>query len=318
MTGKDLIDEAATAAFRALQAKARAEHGGNTQPLLVVYAVESFLRRLGASEHRERMVLKGGMLMAANKIRRMTRDADLSTHGVANDAENVRAVVASICALTPDPHDGVIIAPETIRTEVMREDAEYQGIRCKLVATLGQAQIPFVLDFSFGDPGRSTTIQLESVIDQPALQLQAYPLTLNLAEKIVTAMQRRETSTRDRDFADLWVTGRLHRLDAAELRRHVLAVAGHRKQPVITMAKALANMPDRQGSYAAMVARMSYLSPPPELWSDLIKGVIAFVDPLLGDESGELSHWDPDQGGWVALPAENAVSPEEAPARSSP
>ena len=34
----------------------------------------------------------------------------------------------------------------------MREDDEYQGVRCKLVATLGKAQIPFALDLSFGDP----------------------------------------------------------------------------------------------------------------------------------------------------------------------
>ncbi len=36
----------------------------------------------------------------------------------------------------------------------MREDDDYQGVRCKLVATLGNAKIPFALDFSFGDPGR--------------------------------------------------------------------------------------------------------------------------------------------------------------------
>ena len=68
----------------------------------------------------------------------------------------------------------------------------------KLVAQLAQARIPFALDFSFGDPGESMLISLESVIDRPAIPLQAYPLALNLAEKIVTAMQRRETSTRDR------------------------------------------------------------------------------------------------------------------------
>jgi hypothetical protein len=146
----------------------------------------------------------------------------------------------------------------------------------------------------------------KSMIDQPAIPLQAYPLALNLAEKIVTAMQRRETNTRDRDFADLWVTSRLHRLDAGELRDHVLAVADHRKQPVISVAEALMNMPDRQQPYAAMVARMSYLSPPPELWSDLIGEVIDFVDPLLSDEGGVLSHWDPEQLQWIACPAENA------------
>ena len=181
----------------------------------------------------------------------------------------------------------------------MREQDEHQGVRCKLAAGLGRARIPFALDFSFGDPRLSTVIHLNSLIDRPAIRLHAYPLALNLAEKIVTAMQRRETSTRDRDFADLWATSRRHRLDAAELRAHVLSVARHRRQPLITMAQALAHMPDRQQPYAAMVARMSYLSPPPKLWSELIDAVVAFVDPLLADDDGRLSHWDPERLRWL-------------------
>jgi predicted nucleotidyltransferase component of viral defense system len=298
LTDRDLIDQAAAAAFKALQTKARIEHSGNTQPLLVVYAVEAFLRRLAASEHAERMVLKGGMLLAANDIRQFTKDADLSTHGGPGDEDNVRRLVTEICAIQPEPHDGVTINPGTIRTEPMREGDEYQGVRCKLVATLAKAQIPFALDLSFGDPKRSTVIQLESVIDQPAVRLQAYPLALNLAEKIVTAMQRRETNTRDRDFADLWVTSRTHRLDAAELREHVQAVASRRGQPIITMAQALAHMPDRQLPYTAMVIRMSYLSPPPETWRELIDGVIAFLDPILSDEDGHFARWNPEQLRW--------------------
>ena len=61
------------------------------------------------------------------------------------------------------------------------------------------------------------------------------------------------------------------------------------------MAVALADMPDRQQSYAAMVERMSYLSPPPEHWTELIDGVIDFTDPLLADEGERFSHWDPEQ-----------------------
>jgi predicted nucleotidyltransferase component of viral defense system len=292
------IDQAAGEAFRALQAKARADHGGNTQPVLVVYAVESFLRRLSISEYADQMVLKGGMLMAASHVRQMTKDADLSTHGMTNDEESIRDVVAHICALEPDPLDGMTVDAATIRSEIMREDDEYHGVRCKLVGTLGKAQITVALDFSFGDPDESTTIELESVIDRAPVRLRAYPLALNLAEKIVTAMQRRETSTRDRDFADLWVTSRLHHLSASELRGHILAVASHRGQLVMPMAIALADMPDRQLTYAAMVERMSYLSPPPERWTEVIQGVVDFVDPLLADEEGRLSSWDPQTLEW--------------------
>ncbi len=299
MTAQPAVDQAASDAFKALQAKARTEHGRNTQGLLVVYAVESFLRRLAQSDFADRMVLKGGMLMAANNIRRMTKDADLSTHGVANDQESIRDAVARICALAPAPPDGVVFDPASIRTEVMREDDDYQGVRCKLVARLGNAQIPLALDFSFGDPDQSTVLQLESVIDRPSVRIQAYPLTLNLAEKIVTAMQRRETSTRDRDFADLWVTSRRHRLDAPELRGHIHAVAEHRRQAVIPMAEALSAMPDRQQPYAAMVQRMAYLSPPPEHWTELIVAVIELVDPLLADDNGRLSYWDKHKLSWA-------------------
>jgi len=63
------------------------------------------------------------------------------------------------------------------------------------------------------------------------------------------------------------------------------------------MAEALASLPDRQQAYEAMVERMSYLSPPPGRWTELIDGVIEFIDPLLAD--GEhLSHWDPEGLTW--------------------
>lgn len=296
------VSAAAAQAAKELRARARAEHGGNTQPLMVVYAVESFLRRLALSDYSGRMVLKGGMLMAASSIRQMTKDTDLSTHGLSNDEGAVRDVVALISGLVPDPHDGVVIDPSTIRTEAMREGDEYQGVRCKLVASLGRARIPFALDFSFGDPDRSVTIDLASVVDRPAVRLNAYPLALNLAEKIVTAMQRRETGTRDRDFGDLWVTSCMHDIDAQELREHILTVAEHREQPIISMAEALANMPDRQQPYAAMVERMSYLSPPPERWTELIDGVIGFVDPVLVYHE-HLDRWDHTGSTWAARTA---------------
>jgi hypothetical protein len=70
---------------RELQRVARERHGSNTQELQVLYAIGGFLRRLAVSHHRERLVLKGGMLLAVLDARRMTRDADLSAHGIPND-----------------------------------------------------------------------------------------------------------------------------------------------------------------------------------------------------------------------------------------
>ena len=63
-------------AYLSLQARARSE-GRPTGELLVLYVLERFLYRLSVSEHRDRLVLKGGMLLAAFDERRPTGDVDL-------------------------------------------------------------------------------------------------------------------------------------------------------------------------------------------------------------------------------------------------
>ncbi len=48
----------ATQIFRQIQALARSDYGGNTNALLVVYAVEGFLRRLATSPYADKMILR--------------------------------------------------------------------------------------------------------------------------------------------------------------------------------------------------------------------------------------------------------------------
>jgi len=75
----------ATTAGRAyldLRRRARAE-GRGTDELLVLYVLERFLYRVSVSDHRHRLVLKGGMLLAALDQRRPTRDVDLLALGLA-------------------------------------------------------------------------------------------------------------------------------------------------------------------------------------------------------------------------------------------
>lgn len=81
---------------RQLQRLARERHGHNTQALQVLYAIEGFLRRLSLSGYRQQLVLKGAMLLAVLNARRVTKDADLSAHGIPNDEQSVARVVAEI------------------------------------------------------------------------------------------------------------------------------------------------------------------------------------------------------------------------------
>ena len=113
-------------AYRQLQALARAQ-GRNTQELFELYVHERFLARLAASEFRDSFVLKGGMLLAVLEARRATRDADLLARGIDNSAERVRDVVAQIAAIPMA--DGVAFETKKMNTRIIREEADYQGIR---------------------------------------------------------------------------------------------------------------------------------------------------------------------------------------------
>lgn len=293
-----MSDEAARRIFRELQALARADYGANTGGLLVVYAIEGFLRRLSASRYATKMTLKGGMLMAAMSARRMTRDADLSTVGVSNDEAEVAAIVGEIAAVKLASDDGLAFDATTITTEVMREDAEYHGVRVKLVAHLATARMTTTLDFSFGDPQRSTVIELPELLGNGTIRLASYLPEMTLAEKIATMMSRGELNTRDRDFADVWVLSRAQTISAPKLREALVEVARHREHEVRPLAEALADMPDRQPTYTAMLNRMAYQRVPPASWQDLLTDVRDFVDPLVRD-AGTLRAWDPAASRWT-------------------
>lgn len=285
-------------AFKSLRERAKAEFGGNTQRLMVVYGTESFLRRLAISQYAKQFVLKGGMLMAASSIRQMTKDGDFSAHGMPNDLGTVVSVISEILGLTPESDDGVIFDPGSVRAETMREDDEYQGVRCKATGILGRASIPLSLDISFGDTSDPESITISSVIDRPGVDVLAYPLSLNLAEKVVTAMQRGAANTRDRDFADLWVASRKVELDGGSLRRDIVSVAEQRGQPLIPIRQAVDGMPDRQVPYAAMLERMSYLAAPREHFSELLREVAEFLDPLIESPDANSMAWSPTETRW--------------------
>jgi predicted nucleotidyltransferase component of viral defense system len=282
---------------RELQRLAREHHGRDTQALQVLYAIEGFLRRLSVSDYRERMVLKGGMLLAVHDARRMTRDADLSAHGIANDEPSVAEIVGQIASTSLAEPDGIEFEITAVSTEPMRESATYRGVRAKLPATIGVARVVVTLDLSFGDPGEVEEIRYPEILGGAGISLLAYPLERTLAEKIATMMERGELNTRDRDFADVWVLSRLHTIDQERLRTTLLAVAEHRQHAVEPLLQALADLPDRQQSYDALRARASFALAPPERWTDLVADLIAYVDPVLGGADGALQ-WNPETTRW--------------------
>ena len=88
-----------------------------TDELHQLFALEGFLARLAASPHAERLVLEGGMLLAAHGERRPTRDVDMQARAVAGERDQVLNLVREIAA-TP-VEDGIVFDTDTASAEII-------------------------------------------------------------------------------------------------------------------------------------------------------------------------------------------------------
>src|SRR5439155_24738528 len=103
------------------------------------YAVERFLYRLGESTHRDRFILKGAALFAlwGGAAYRATRDVDFTGHG-SSDKTDVVAALREICEM-PGGDDGLVLDGATLSAEAIRDNSEYDGLRIRLEASLGES-----------------------------------------------------------------------------------------------------------------------------------------------------------------------------------
>jgi hypothetical protein len=264
-----------------LQAKAKAERRP-TDELLVLYLLEAFLRRLSASPHRERFVLKGGVLLAAFGDRRPTTDIVFQARGLDNDAAATLAVVCSIASLPAE--DGVVFDTASAISEAIRDDDAYEGIRVRMTASVDRAKPRFAVDISVGDPIEPgpQEVLLPTLLGQPPVSLLGYPLPMVLAEKIVTALERGTANTRWRDFADVWTLSRRHDCAGAELQTALQTVAEHRGADLVPLLPALDDFALlAQSRWRAWRSRQNLPFPVPEQFGDLLIDVDRFAAPAL-------------------------------------
>jgi predicted nucleotidyltransferase component of viral defense system len=278
-----------------LQRQARAT-GRPTDELLVLYMLERFLYRLSASPHRARLVLKGGMLLAAFDERRPTADVDLLARATDNDIATISNIVAEVAAIEVD--DGVVFERDGLRAQRTRELDAYTGVRLTMPARLARARHPLRVDVNVGDPVTPAPVE----VDYPSLlgdsfSVVGYPLETVLAEKIVTMIDRGDTTTRERDFADVHLLTRSRQVDADTLARAIAATASHRGtelRPLRDVLVELATM--RQVDWTRFLGRAGLAGDLPASYAETIAAIAEFVDPLIdGDVRGR---WDPLQRRW--------------------
>ena len=272
----------------------------STDEIMVEYVLERFLYRLAASPlGREHFVLKGGLLLAQFGARRMTRDIDILGRAFpGNEAETIRRI-ATIAVTEID--DGVAFDPVSLKTAPIREEDEYHGLRLSMAASIARAQLKLQLDVSFGDPVTPgpRTIDYPQQLTAESFQLLGYPLVTVIAEKLTTAVSLGDLNTRDRDYADLYRLVTLNNLDGGELTAALAATAKHRGIALRPLSASVTDLGERrQTSYAAWRRRQGPAAGGyPERFTDVVRQVTAFGDPLLTDQATART-WGAAAGAW--------------------
>lgn len=201
--------------------------------LLTRYALERLLYRLTQTDHANRFVLKGAMLMTTwfDDPHRPTRDIDLLGFGDPRPDEMLRVEICSI-----RENDGVEFDLDNLQVTANREDLAYGGVRLQTYANIAGARLRIIIDIGFGDsvePGVEE-LDLPVLLDQPQPHLRAYARETVVAEKFQAMVMIGQANTRLKDYYDLWLLARSYEFDPDRLAEAIAATFKRRGTPLPT------------------------------------------------------------------------------------
>ncbi len=280
--------------------------GVTVNEVLQFYAMERFLYRLGRSTHRDRLLLKGALLLQAWRLvqSRTTRDIDLLGK-TGNSLDNVSQMIAEVCALDYSHEDGMIYDSDTIQAVRIKEEAEYEGVRVLFDAHLGSARLPMQIDIGFNDvvTPKPQPLEYPPLLDSPAPTLMGYTPETMIAEKIEAMIVLDVLNSRMKDFFDVWLLSRHLAFDLqalASAHRNTLTRRGTPLYGIPTLLEAPDQHPAKEKQWSAFV-RKSNLGNAPAHFNDVAQAVRAFVEPalnvLIADQPAPNRSWIPP-GPW--------------------
>jgi hypothetical protein len=210
-----------------IQARLKNEAQRQARPfaeILQYYAMERFLFRLSRTKYAAKFILKGGLLFYVWNIplRRPTKDIDFRGY-VVNSRESLFQIFREAINESA-PEDGIIFDPKSISVEETQIDADYQGIRAKLIAHLGRSKIPIQVDIGFSDEvaSKAESVDYPNILpDLKHVRLKGYPKESVVAEKFHAMVHHAELNSRMKDYYDLWLISETFDFDNQSLQKAI-------------------------------------------------------------------------------------------------
>ncbi len=252
--------------------------------LLQYYAMERFLYRLSRSGHADKFILKGAMMLRVWQSPELRPTMDIDFLGRTSNEETAIAIqIRDILAVAVES-DGLAFDPDSIQTERIKEDADYEGIRVRFRVTLDSAQIHMQIDIGFGDvvfpePEES---KLPTVLNSPAPQLFCYSRESAIAEKFEAMVKLGELNSRMKDFYDIWLLSRQFDFSGKALAEAIRLTFERRETEIPDIVSAFSEgfISAKQIQWSAFRRRLQQ-DHVPENFSEVVFTIKNFIEPLI-------------------------------------
>jgi hypothetical protein len=277
------------------------------QEVAQYYAMERWLFRLAQSKHAERFVLKGALMMTAwgASATRPTRDIDLLGH-MTSSIDAVTNTIRDVCRQAVEA-DGVSFDPDSITGIVIKEDADYEGVRVLFRGSLENMVLPMQIDVGFGDAvvPVPAPITYPTLLDHPAPLLRGYRQETAIAEKFEAMTKLGLLNSRMKDFFDIFLLSRQFDFDGEVLRSAIETTFRHRGTTVspepTAFTTAFASDASKVSQWQGFLRKSKILNTPTDL-ATIIAGIAMFLSPpaaAIRDGNGFDLHWRAP-GPWVS------------------
>ena len=199
------------------------------QEVLQMYFFERFLARLEKSKYRVNFIIKGGFLISSiiGIQNRTTMDIDTTIKGVPIKEEIIKEIILEILNIEVNDEIEFVLG----KIENIREISEYENYRLHLTANFEKIKNPLKIDITTGDVIIPSEIKYSyETIFKEKLNILVYSLETLITEKYETIIKRNITTTRLRDFYDIYMIFKLKndKIDVNNLKQAIWETAKNR------------------------------------------------------------------------------------------
>ena len=204
--------------------------GVNPNSLLQMCLFEGILEKLSKSKYSENFILKGGLLISSliGVDMRSTMDMDTTLKGIPLNEESISNILNEILAIEIDAD----IEYKLIKLSPIRQEDVYEDFCASISCIFGKINATLNIDITTGDviTPREMNYSYSKILEEGTISIMTYTIETILAEKFETISSRNITTTRARDFYDLYMVYSIYKdkIDKDLLRKAIERTSKYR------------------------------------------------------------------------------------------